>query len=157
SDLLDAGDLDAGEVLAVTLPTTVPGLVLVLEDGDLLAALVTDDLGGHLHSGQILGARGHLLAVDEQHGSQLAGRPRRTLDAVHDDDVTDGHLLLSAAGLDDRVHHVAAHLCRTTCLDTRVGRRWPPGPRAYRGHRSGLITSAHAGAPTPNFTRERSY
>ena len=44
---LDAGDLDLGQRLAVTLALAVAGLVLVLEDVDLRALGVRDDLGGH--------------------------------------------------------------------------------------------------------------
>ncbi len=44
--LLDAGDLDAGELLAVALALLVPGLVLELLDDDLRAAQVAQDLGG---------------------------------------------------------------------------------------------------------------
>src|SRR4051812_13787990 len=45
--LLDAGDLDAGEVRAVALALLVPGLVLELLDDDLRSAQVGDDPGRH--------------------------------------------------------------------------------------------------------------
>src|SRR5690606_40698836 len=44
--LLDAGDLDPGQLLAVTLADAVARLVLVLLDRDLLTLLGTHDLGG---------------------------------------------------------------------------------------------------------------
>src|SRR3982750_4881254 len=50
--LLDAGDLDAGQLRAVALALLVPGLVLELLDDDLGAAQIGDDLGGHLDLAQ---------------------------------------------------------------------------------------------------------
>src|SRR5690606_2829138 len=140
--LLDAGDLDPGQLLAVTLADAVARLVLVLLDRDLLALLGTHDLGGDGDLGQVVRTGGHLVAVHEHERGEGDGRPHLAcnlwLDVVaaarhlllpdglcaerlvHGADVADGHLLLSAAGLDDRVHHVAAHLCRY-------------GPRAVTG------------------------
>src|SRR3954447_18186035 len=70
----DAGDLEAGQLLAVTLAHAVAGLVLVLEDVDLGTLLVPHDLRRHRHLGQRRGVGGHRLAVDEQQGGQLDGR-----------------------------------------------------------------------------------
>src|SRR6478736_1682433 len=50
--LLDAGDLDARELLTVALALLVAGLVLELLDVDLRAAEVFEDLGGHDDLGQ---------------------------------------------------------------------------------------------------------
>src|SRR5690606_14645854 len=69
--LLDAGDLDARELLAVALTLLVSGLVLVLLDDDLRTAEVADDLGGHLDLGQLVGVGGHGGAVDEKHCGQF--------------------------------------------------------------------------------------
>src|SRR5665647_3614203 len=57
---LDAGDLQPGQVLAVTLALAVAGLVLELQDLDLRAALVLDDLGGHRDLRERRRVRGHL-------------------------------------------------------------------------------------------------
>src|SRR6478609_3206117 len=114
----DAGDLEAGQLLAVTLALAVAGLVLVLEDVDLGTLLVPHDLRRHRHLGQGLGIGGDLLAVDEEQGGQLDGRAGLRSEAVDDDDVAHRDLLLAAASLHDRVHHVAAHLCSSNCLSS---------------------------------------
>src|ERR1700712_5535062 len=62
----DRGDTDAAELLAVALALLVAGLVLELLDDDLLAALVTDELGGDRDLRQVGGGVRHGLAVDEQ-------------------------------------------------------------------------------------------
>src|SRR5690554_4102969 len=136
--LLDAGDLDAGQLLAVTLPTAVAGLVLELHDRDLLAALGAHDLGGDGDLGEVVGTGGHLVAVHEHERGEVDGVTDLAANPVHDDDVADGHLLLSAAGLDDRVHHVAAHLCRFE------GRALRPGPARARHTRGARLTRADA-------------
>src|SRR5204863_7559851 len=53
--LLDLGDLDARQVLAVPGAATVAALGLELEDAQLLAADVLDDLGVDLDLGQAVG------------------------------------------------------------------------------------------------------
>src|SRR4051812_36280103 len=60
--LPDLGDAQAGELLAVARAAAVPALGLVLEDPQLLAALVADDLGldGRLRE---LGGVEHRIAV----------------------------------------------------------------------------------------------
>src|SRR6476469_7270971 len=114
----DACDLEAGQLLAVTLALAVAGLVLVLEDVDLGTLLVPHDLRRHRHLGQRLGVGGDLLTVDEQQRRQLDGRAGLRGEAVDDDDVAHRDLLLAAASLHDRVHHVAAHLCSSNCLSS---------------------------------------
>src|SRR3954452_7675403 len=47
TSVLDAGDLGSGRGLAVPLPLAVTGLVLELQDLDLRALGLADDLGGH--------------------------------------------------------------------------------------------------------------
>src|SRR3954452_2327753 len=101
---LDRGDLDAGQLLAVALALPVPGLVLELHDRDLRALLGSDDLGRHPGAGQGGRVARDVAAVHEQNGGQLDGVAGLRLHSVHDDDVADGHLLLTAASADDRVH-----------------------------------------------------
>src|ERR1700733_746119 len=100
----DAGHLDAGQRLTVTLALVVSGLVLELVDPDLRTLGVLGDLAGHRHAGK-LGRLGHqVVTVDEENrgeGQSVAGRTDELLDL---DDVALGNLVLLAAGLDDRVH-----------------------------------------------------
>src|SRR6476659_7048217 len=56
---LDAGDLDASELLAVTLALAVAGLVLELHDRDLRPLLRLDELGRDLDLGELLGVARH--------------------------------------------------------------------------------------------------
>jgi hypothetical protein len=69
--LLDAGDLDAREVLTVPLALLVSGLVLELLDHDLGAAEVVEDLGRDRHLCERLGVGGDLLAIDEEDRDEL--------------------------------------------------------------------------------------
>src|SRR6478752_704457 len=69
--LLDAGDLDARELLTVALALLVPGLVLELLDHDLRAAEVVQDLSRDRDLRERLGVGGDLVAVDEEDGGQL--------------------------------------------------------------------------------------
>src|SRR5918998_1102556 len=101
---LDAGHLDAGQRLAVTLALVVAGLVLELVDPDLRTLGVLGDLAGHRYVGK-LGRVGHqVVTVDEEDSGErerIAGHARELLDLDH---VALGNLVLLAAGLDDRVH-----------------------------------------------------
>ena len=108
--LLDAGDLQAGQGLTVTHALAVTGLVLVLHDADLRALLIPNDLGGHSHLGKSRSVCCHLLTVHQEECGQFNGLTGVAGKTVDDDDVTNGNLLLAATSLDDRVHHVAAHL-----------------------------------------------
>src|SRR5450755_4287705 len=56
---LDAGDLDHAVALTMALPLAVAGFVLVLQDVDLGALGVVDDLGRHRHVAQRLRVTGH--------------------------------------------------------------------------------------------------
>src|ERR1044072_1306601 len=101
---LDVGYLDAGQLLPVTLPLVVAGLVLELVDPDLGTLGLLDDLAQHRHLGQLGRVGRDVVAVDdEQRGERELG-PRLTVELLDLDDVADGDLVLLAAGLDDRVH-----------------------------------------------------
>src|SRR6478735_2167772 len=102
---LDVGDLDLGVLLTVTLALAVTGLVLVLEDRDLRALRGSEDLDRHGGLGQLVGAGGHLLAVDEHEDGQGDRVTYLVGHLVDLDDVADSHLLLLAATAHDRVHH----------------------------------------------------
>src|SRR3954471_17744098 len=167
--LLDAGDLDPGQLRPVALALPVARLVLELEDLDLRALLGPDDLGGHGDAGQRPGRRGDLVAVDEHERTELDRVARFTGEPVDDDDVPDGHLLLTAASADDRVHlelalssilmaHRSAEVvdgarARWHVTDTpRVQRTQPPpqvqtGAPPHCAEGWGQAPSANAGSP----------
>lgn len=94
SPLLDLGDLDPGERLAMAHALAVAGLVLVLDDLDLRTLAVSNDLCGH-SSLEIL-AEGDGFAVNERHGLQFDRLADLALELVHEEDVPNGHLLLTA-------------------------------------------------------------
>src|SRR3954451_16615577 len=101
---LDVGYLDAGQLLPVTLPLVVAGLVLELVNADLRALGLPDDLADDRHLGQLGRVGRDVVAVDdEQRGERELGS-RLTVELLDLDDVADGDLVLLAAGLDDRVH-----------------------------------------------------
>ena len=109
----DRSDLDNRELLAVALALTVARLVLVLDDGDLRTLGGVNDLcldGDLLQTGLV---NGDGIAIYQHQGLKFDGSADFCCHLVDNYDVTDGHLLLSAAGLDDRVDHVKAHLCHT--------------------------------------------
>src|SRR5690625_6944814 len=112
----DARDLQPGQLLAVALALLVPGLVLVAEDPDLVAAGVLDLLGGDLDLRELVLGGGDLVAVDQQHGSEIDAVARLACHAVDHDGVTDRHLLLTTACADDCVHHVNAPSCDSELL-----------------------------------------
>ena len=109
------------------------------QDVDLGTLLLAEDLGGDGGLRQIGGGGGHRVAVHQHEGDEvdlvtdLAGEP------VHNHDVADGDLLLTAAGLDDRVDHLNAHLCRFFGQLRRLRQgppHWlPPGRGAKRTDR----------------------
>src|SRR5262245_38480541 len=132
---LDVGDLDAGQLLPVTLPLVVAGLVLELVDLDLGALGLGDDLAGHRDLGQRVGVGGDGPFVDdEQRGERELGA-RLTVELLNLDDVANGDLVLLAAGLDDRVHRTQLS-CYSTASENLGATRRPgemtPGSRTSR-------------------------
>src|SRR5690625_5792329 len=124
----DARDLQPGQLLAVALALLVPGLVLVAEDPDLVAAEVLDLVGGDLHLGELVLGGGDLVTVNQQHWSEIDAVARLACHAVDHDGVTDRHLLLTTACADDCVHHVTApswfgSFCSTSHATREVGPR----------------------------------
>ena len=93
--------------MALTLAVTLLGVVL--EDADLLALAVLDDLALHrgaLHHGS---AEGGLVAVqDGQDLVKLHGVAGFLVQLLNVDHVALGHLVLLAAGHDDCVHVVVS-------------------------------------------------
>src|SRR5690625_6883540 len=124
----DARDLQPGQLLAVALALLVPGLVLVAEDADLVAAEVLDLLGGDLLLGELILGGGDLVAVNQQHGCEIDAVARFACHAVDHAGLTDRHLLLTTACADDCVHHVTApswfgSFCSTSHATWEVGPR----------------------------------
>src|SRR3954453_1727870 len=103
---LDAGDAHLRELAAEAAPHAVAGLVLVLEDVDLRALAVVDNLRGHRDLGERTRVGGDGVTVDEHERLHLEGGARLARDPGEDDEVTDSNLLLTAARPDDRVHLV---------------------------------------------------
>ncbi|CDJ99848.1 hypothetical protein MIC448_190004 [Microbacterium sp. C448] len=103
--LLDAGYLDAREVLTVPLALLVTGLVLELLDDDLGAAQLAENLGGDGHLSQLVGVGGDVVSVDQEHRGQLDLVAELGLLTIEDDDRADLDLLLAATGAHYCVNH----------------------------------------------------
>jgi hypothetical protein len=103
--LLDAGDLDAGQFLTVTLANLVTGLVLELLDNDLWTAFVVQNLSNDLDLLKRLGVVSDLVAIDEQNWSELNIAVLVCCDAVENDNSADLYLLLPPTGAHNCVNH----------------------------------------------------
>src|SRR3981189_1167559 len=82
----DAGYLDLGQRLTVTLALVVAGLVLELVNPDLGTLGVGDDLAGHRDVRELRRLGHQALTVDEEHGRErdgVAGRADELLDLDH--------------------------------------------------------------------------
>ena len=86
----------------MSLALLVSGLVLVLQDLDLRALGVLDDLGVDAHRSELVSGGGYIGAIDEQNRGESHGCTRLTLDLLDLNEVTFGNLVLLSAGLDDR-------------------------------------------------------
>src|SRR5450830_1847881 len=104
--LLDAGDLDTRELLAVALALLVSGLVLELLDDDLRTAQVTNDLGSHFDLRKRRSVVRDLVAIDEQHWCQLDVAVLVGLDAIEYDNRADLNLFLPTTGAHNCVNHL---------------------------------------------------
>src|SRR6478752_3812549 len=107
---LDRGHAGLRELLAVSLTLLVARLVLVLQDVDLRALGVLQDLGGDGDLREDVRVGGHRAVVDEEDGGEGERVTRGACLAVELDDVADSNLLLTAASTDDRVHRVLLKL-----------------------------------------------
>src|SRR5215203_2817148 len=101
--LLDSGDLEDRQLLTVTLPLVIAGLVLELVDADLGALGVLEHLTGHGDLLQVLGGAGDIRAVNHEGDGQRHLRTGLDLELLDLDHVAHRDLVLLAAGLDDRV------------------------------------------------------
>src|SRR5262245_57781979 len=104
--MLDLRDLDARQVLAVAGLALVAPLGLELEDGELRAALVPDDLRGDLDLAQVvLGEDGVVGA--EQDGLEVDLAALVAGEALHEKLLALLDAVLLTAGFHDRVRHAA--------------------------------------------------
>src|ERR1700738_2438687 len=101
--LLDAGDLEDRQLLTVTLALVIAGLVLELVDADLGALRVLEHLTGDGDLLQVLRRAGDLRSVDDEGDRQRDLGAGLRVELLDLDDVSDGDLVLLAAGLDDCV------------------------------------------------------
>ena len=91
--------------LAVTAQAAVARLVLVLEDVDLAAASLVNDLGHHACALDGGGADGDaVLAADEQDVADLHGVPGVARQALNAEALPRRHAILLSAGADNGVH-----------------------------------------------------
>ena len=106
--LLNAGDLDAGELLAVALALLVPGLVLELLDDDFRASEVADDLCGHLYLRESRRIMRDGVAVDQQYRHELDVAVFVGLDTVENYNAADLDLFLPTTGAHNCVNHLGS-------------------------------------------------
>ena len=113
---------------------------------------------------------GDVVAVDQQHGRERDLVAGLAVDLLDGDDVADGHLVLLAAGLDDRVHRrtapklegrsaglarlAAADVTTSAAQDSRVRKRFGGSNRVSRRsgavparRRAGRAATARRGGP----------
>src|SRR4051794_20486383 len=144
SALRDVADHDVGEALTVPLTLVVAGLVLELVDVDLRTLAVPDDLTGHGHVGQGRGVAGDGVAVDQEQGREGDGVARLTSETVDREPIADSHLVLTATGLHDCVHH--SLLVRFTRCPALVSRAHDGLADAGAGRVALACTAAPVGA-----------
>src|ERR1700754_4894318 len=101
--LLDAGDLEHRQLLAVPLPLVIAGLVLELVDADLGPLGVLEHLAGDGDLLQVLRRAGDLRSVHDERDRQRDLGAGLRVELLDLDYVSNGDLVLLAAGLDDCV------------------------------------------------------
>src|ERR1700752_4427119 len=138
--LVDAGDLEDRQLLTVTLPLVIAGLVLELVDADLGALGVLEHLARDRDLLQVLRVGGDLRAVDNQGDGQRDLGAWLGLELFDLEHVSDGDLVLLAAGLDDcvrrhrSIHSYVVHLtARYLSVRSRVLGAEPRRARCRRG------------------------
>src|SRR3954451_15668676 len=99
----DVGDLDAGEVLPVAGALAIAALGLELEDPQLLAANVLDDLRVDANPREVVGTE-HDVVGAEHDGLERHGGARLIGQALDEEGLALLDAVLLAAGLHDRIH-----------------------------------------------------
>src|SRR3984957_1105093 len=142
--LLDPGDLEHGQLLTMTLPLVIAGLVLELVDANLGALGVLQHLDGDRHLRELGSVGGDVRAVDDQRHRQRHLRAGFGLELLHLEHVAGGDLVLLAAGFEDCVGRHRVFSFRSSWRALPVGRvrvwvrvphrprRRPPRGRAWR-------------------------
>src|SRR4051794_7616543 len=130
-------DLDPRQLLAVARALLVAALGLVLEDAQLLALLLAEDLGLDLDLGEPLGVEDGVVGAKEdrlevERGALLG------VELLDEQVLALFDAVLLSAGLDDRVCHVSA---------TRRGWSRPWREKSAGGHLCGPGASASMVAP----------
>src|SRR3712207_2659387 len=119
---LDAGDADPGQLLTVTRPALVPALGLELEDAELRAALVGDDLGAHGGRAEAVAVEQRVAVAGQQQRLQFDGGAHLVGQALDEQGLALAHAVLLAAGLDHCVGHAHSLASETSAA--------PPSPSA---------------------------
>lgn len=96
---LNLHDLQLGELLTVTLQTTIALALVELEDQLLLTLELLNDLSGNLGLGQLVGIGDDLLTIVEEDDRQGDLVALIALDLLDGDDIVGGDLVLLAAVL----------------------------------------------------------
>src|SRR5690554_1302420 len=101
----DVSDADTRQILTVPQSAAVVLAALLLEDGDLLAASLLDNLGAHDGAGHGRRADGHtIVAAHQQHLFKLQAGPSLSGQALYLEHLVLGDPILLAAGFDHCVH-----------------------------------------------------
>src|SRR4051794_36883643 len=108
----DGGDFELGERLAMTVLATVALTAAHLEDDDLLAEPLRDDLSADLGARNDGSADRDGLTAEHQHFGKVHEVADRALELFHTEAVAFAHPILLATCLDDRVHPSRPCLCR---------------------------------------------
>src|SRR5260370_10511919 len=108
---LHVGDLDFGEILAMSGVTAISGATRKAEDPDLLVLAVTHDLGGDLRALYLRRAALNLLAVaGDEHVIEGDFRPRLRVEERDFDRYARFGAELATAGGENGVTHMARRL-----------------------------------------------
>ena len=106
---LDLRDLQTGQLLAMTLQTTIALALVELEDKLLLTLELLDDLSSDLSFRKLGRIGDDLLAVVQEDDGKLDLGADLALDLLDVQEVIGGDLILLAAGCNDCVHFFALH------------------------------------------------
>src|SRR5665648_809870 len=100
----DLGDAKRGQQLAMAFGAAVALTALLLENDDLVGALLSDDLGRHHGAGNGRAARLGSIATEQQHLAKLDDVAGLACDLLNLDNVVWRNAILLAARANDREH-----------------------------------------------------
>src|SRR6267378_3883608 len=146
---LHVGDLDFGEILAMSGVTAIPGATRKAEDPDLLVLAVTHHLGGDLRALHVRRAALNLLPVArDEHVIEGDLRPRLRVEERDSDCESRLGAELTATGGENRVAHRARNLNKDLGLVKRQ-RIAPSRPVRPGGPSSETRRVSSSGRPGP--------